>query len=454
MILPFVLENETDMSTTKLIKVIGVGGGGSNAVNYMYQQGIYNVAFAVCNTDGQALRDSPVPYQLRLGPGLGAGGDPHKARQIAEADLEPIRKMLQDGTKMVFITAGMGGGTGTGVAPIIAREAKKLDILTVGIVTIPFRHELSHKINIAIDGVEEMAKHVDALLIINNEELRTLYRDLPFANAEAKADEVLCTAVKSIAEIITKSAKQNADFNDVRTVLKDGGVAIMNMAYAEGEHRLEKALNAVLHSPLLNNKDFFEAQKLLIAIHSPAEEDQSPLITRELEELEAFMQKFTKKHVETKISYGYDSGLGSQIKVILLASGFGNYALPGFEEELLHKEEQRNREAAEKEEELRRRIEAFYPDTGRKSAQTYRTYIFRDHDLDNPDIISAVSESPTYNRTSSTKGRILRRSDEALSQCGQDLPYTRPIPAPTVTPAKEVAANISFTLNHEDLAPE
>lgn len=219
-----------------IIKVIGVGGGGGNAVNHMYREGIHDVSFVVCNTDIQALNDSPVPMKLQLGKeGLGAGNKPEKARQAAEESINDITAMLSDGTKMTFITAGMGGGTGTGAAPVIARVSKELDILTVGIVTIPFRFEGKKKINQALDGVEEMAKHVDALLVINNERLRKIYPDLTVLDAFGKADDTLSVAAKSIAEIITNHGLINLDFNDVKTVLKDGGVAIMSTGYGEGE---------------------------------------------------------------------------------------------------------------------------------------------------------------------------------------------------------------------------
>ena len=219
----------------KIIKVIGVGGGGGNAVNHMYREGIHDVTFVLCNTDNQALAESPVPVKLQLGrsitQGLGAGNRPERARDAAEESIEDIRNQLNDGTKMVFITAGMGGGTGTGAAPVIARIAKEMDILTVGIVTIPFIFEGENKIIQALDGVERIAQHVDALLVINNERLREIYADLTFMNAFGKADDTLSIAAKSIAEIITMRGTVNLDFADVKTILKDGGVAIMSTGF-------------------------------------------------------------------------------------------------------------------------------------------------------------------------------------------------------------------------------
>ena len=231
-IMPFDFQS----GSPSIIKVIGVGGGGGNAVNHMYREGIHDVTFVVCNTDNQALDESPVPIKLQLGrEGLGAGNRPERARDAANESLEDVKNMLNDGCKMAFITAGMGGGTGTGAAPIIAKTAKDMGILTVGIVTIPFLFEGNKKIDQALDGVEEMSKHVDALLVINNERLRDVYSDLSVMNAFGKADDTLSVAAKSIAEIITIRGKINLDFNDVKTVLKDGGVAIMSTGYGYGE---------------------------------------------------------------------------------------------------------------------------------------------------------------------------------------------------------------------------
>ena len=240
------LDFQVKSHTDAIIKVIGVGGGGGNAVNHMYREGIHNVSFALCNTDNQAMMESPVPVKVQLGAnttgGLGAGNKPEIACHAAEESVGLIEDLLNDGTRMAFITAGMGGGTGTGAAPVIARVAKEMGILTVGIVTIPFVFEGSRKIVQALKGVEEISKNVDALLVINNERLRDIYSDLTMLNAFAKADDTLTTAAKSIAEIITVHGHVNLDFADVNTTLKDGGVAIMSCGIGTGGNRINDAI--------------------------------------------------------------------------------------------------------------------------------------------------------------------------------------------------------------------
>ena len=276
-----------------IIKVIGVGGGGGNAVNHMYRTNIDDVSFVLCNTDRQALNASPVPVHIQLGKeGLGAGNIPEVARNAAVESEDDIRRMFNDGTKMSFITAGMGGGTGTGAAPVIARISKEIGILTVGIVTIPFQFEGPHKIDQALDGVEEMAKHVDALLVINNERLRQIYTDVSVLNAFAKADDTLNIAVRSITEIITIHGLINLDFNDVRTVLKDGGVAIMSTGYGEGEGRVKKAIEDALHSPLLNDNDVFNSKKILLNISFAEDKENEGLMMEEMNDVNDFMAKF------------------------------------------------------------------------------------------------------------------------------------------------------------------
>lgn len=330
-----------------IIKVIGVGGGGGNAVNHMYREGIHDVTFVLCNTDAQALNDSPVPVHLQLGKeGLGAGNMPQKAREAAEESIEDIRKMLNDGTKMAFITAGMGGGTGTGAAPVIARVSKELGILTVGIVTIPFRFEGERKIDQALDGVEEMSKHVDALLVINNERLREIYPEMPILDAFGKADDTLSVAAKSIAEIITVHGIINLDFNDVKTVLKDGGVAIMSTGYGEGEGRVKNAIEDALNSPLLNDNDVFNSKKILLSISFSGEKgNKSGLMMDEMSDVNDFMSKFGQKFV-LKWGLATDPELGEKIKVTILATGFGIEDVDGMNKHISKKHTQEENERA------------------------------------------------------------------------------------------------------------
>ncbi len=349
-----------------IIKVIGVGGGGGNAVNHMYKEGIHDVSFALCNTDAQSLNASPVPVHIMLrNEELCAMSRPKQAREIAEDTIDDIKHMLDDGTKMTFITAGMGGCTGTGAAPVIARVSKEMGILTVGIVTIPFLWEGEKKINKALDGVEELAKNVDALLVINNERLREVYADLSVLNAFGKADDTLSVAAKSIAEIITSRGIVNLDFNDVRTVLEDGGVAIMSTGYGEGEGRLRKAIESALHSPLLNNNDIYNSKKILLSITLAADKSNNEgLRMEELNEVNEFMSHFNCDY-QFKWGIFLDPNLGEKVKVTILATGFGIKNIDGMQEHQTKKYIQEEKAAAEEakrkkeeEEELKRQREA------------------------------------------------------------------------------------------------
>ena len=389
----------------KIIKVIGVGGGGGNAVNHMYREGIHDVTFVLCNTDNQALAESPGPVKLQLGrsitQGLGAGNRPERARDAAEESIDDIKEQLNDGTKMVFITAGMGGGTGTGAAPVIARIAKEMDILTVGIVTIPFIFEGEKKIIQALDGVERIAQHVDALLVINNERLREIYADLTFMNAFGKADDTLSIAAKSIAEIITMRGTVNLDFADVKTILKDGGVAIMSTGFGEGENRVTKAIDDALHSPLLNNNDIFNAKKVMLNVSfCPTSE----LMMEEMNEIHEFMSKF-REGVEVIWGVAVDNSLDTKVKITVLATGFGVEDVPGMDtlhEARSQEEEERQLQLEEEKEKNKERIRKAYGESagiGKKSLRSRRhIYIFNTEDLDNDDIIAMIEESPTYTR--------------------------------------------------------
>lgn len=404
-----IVQFDYPQDSPKIIKVIGVGGGGGNAVNHMYKEGIHDVTFVLCNTDHQALADSPVPVKLQLGKeGLGAGNRPARAREAAEESLESIKSMLNDGTKMVFITAGMGGGTGTGAAPIIAKTAKEMDILTIGIVTIPFRWEGDKKIDQALDGVEEISKHVDALLVINNEKLSEIYNDLSVDDAFDRADDTLSIAAKSISEIITLHGKVNLDFNDVKTVLKDGGVAIMSTGYGEGEGRVSAAIQNAQHSPLLNNNNIFDSKKVLLNVSYSS---QHKLMMNEMDEVKEFMNRFSRDF-ETKFGIAIDDSLGDQVKITLLATGFGiqDIHMKEMDNRISQRsveEQQRLAELEEKEEERRNRRERFYDDKGgSKQRKRRHIYIFSAEDLDNEDIIAMVENTPTYLRNKTTIDKI------------------------------------------------
>lgn len=405
---------------TSIIKVIGVGGGGSNAVNHMYNEGIHDVTFVVCNTDNKALMDSPVPEKIQLGAeGLGAGNRPEKARKATEESLDDIRRVLSDGTRMVFITAGMGGGTGTGAAPLIAKTAKDMGILTVGIVTIPFLWEGKMKIDQALDGVEEISKNVDALLVINNERLREIYQSLSIVDAFAKADDTLCNAARSIAEIITMHGIINLDFNDVNTVLKDGGVAIMSTGYGAGEGRVTKAIQDALNSPLLNNNDIYHSKKILLRIAGPVGEGGEVLMMEEMNEVNDFMDKVQTEDVETKWGLSVDPSLEEKVKVTILATGFGmrNLGSAEMNERLVARDrEQQEREAeiAETNAKKQERREGFYGESKGRSVikRPVYSYIFRDDELDNDDVISSVETSPTYKRSKDTLRHIGAKAEE------------------------------------------
>lgn len=440
----FTLENDDAINfigfqktQPSIIKVIGVGGGGGNAVNHMFNEGIHDVTYVVCNTDNKALTDSPVPNKLQLGKeGLGAGNRPERAREAAQESIEEIKNMLKDGTKMVFITAGMGGGTGTGAAPIIAQCAKEAGILTVGIVTIPFLFEGNKKIDQALDGVEEIQKHVDALLVINNERLREIYPELTVINAFARADDTLSIAARSIAEIITMRGVINLDFQDVKTVLKDGGVALMSTGFAEGEKRVSKAIDEAIKSPLLNNNDIFNSKKVLLNINFSDVDESHQFTMEEMNEVHEFMRKFSKD-VEVKWGMATDPTLGPRIKITLLATGFGLQSVPGMQNLLDQNSAQQREEDREKQDHDERRREDFYPTSG-KAATRRRPYIFifQPEDLDDEDVISRVESTPTFRRTKEELNQIRSTAEDIINAIAEETEKPKTTPE-TPSPAGE-----------------
>lgn len=305
-----------------IIKVIGVGGGGSNAVNHMYNQGIKGVNFVICNTDSQALEMSPIPNKVQLGPSLtegrGAGSNPEIGREACIESMEEIKQYLQANTKMVFITAGMGGGTGTGAAPIIAEMAKEMGILTVAIITTPFQFEGGRRKKYAIEGLEELRQHVDTILVVSNDKLREIYGNLSLSAAFSQADNILATAAKGIAEIITMPGYVNVDFEDVKTVMKESGVAIMGSALSEGENRADSVVQAALASPLLNDNDITGANYILLNISSGTNE----VTMDEISEITEYIQAAAGNNVDIIWGNCYDESLGDKLSLTIIATGF------------------------------------------------------------------------------------------------------------------------------------
>jgi cell division protein FtsZ len=319
---------ELPVNKSREIKVIGIGGGGSNAVNHMCKQGIKDVDFIICNTDAQALVSSPVPIRIQLGESLtegrGAGNKPEIGRQAAIENLQDVIEALEGNTKMVFLTAGMGGGTGTGAAPVIAKATKELGILTVAIVTIPFRFEGQQRINQAIEGINRLEEHVDSLLVINNEKLREIYGDLKLSEAFAKADDILSMAARGIAEIITVPGYINVDFADVETVMKDSGVAILGSGTATGEGRSVTAIETALNSPLLNNNEITGANNILLNITS----GENEISMDEVGEITDYINHSASKNATIIWGTGVDKSLGDQISVTIIATGFKTNSIP------------------------------------------------------------------------------------------------------------------------------
>lgn len=374
------------------IMVIGVGGGGGNAVNHMYRQGVEKVTFVAINTDRIAIEKLDFPNRLIIGSGRGAGAKPEVAREAAEKDIERIKALFGEKTKMVFITAGMGGGTGTGAAPVVARVAKELGLLTIGIVTIPFVFEGRKKILKALDGADELAKHVDALLIINNERLAEIYGDFTFFNAFGKADDTLSTAARSISDIINVPGYINLDFNDVDTTLRNGGTAIISSGYGEGPNRVTKAIQVALNSPLLKNRDILGSKRLLINLYVSASDDDKTIAMGEMSELNSFVENIDP---EVDVIWGVtiDDSLEDRVKVIVLAAGF-DVTIRDEEEEVIGQSSSAPRPTVRDPKESKQKvIETEY---GQSFSAKY--VIVSPENMDDDRFISEFESTPTYQR--------------------------------------------------------
>ena len=409
----------------RIIKVIGVGGGGGNAVAQMYEEGSLGVRFEVCNTDKQALDVNPVSVHRLLGDGLGAGSNPQRGLEKAESGIDEIRKMFADGTKMVFITAGMGGGTGTGASPVIAREAKKAGVLTVGLVTIPFAFELEKRIDQALDGVYELSKYVDSLLVINNERLREVCAYDTVPEAFAFSDNTLLGAVKGIADIIKTKMKINLDFEDVKTVLENGGISLISTGEAEGENRVNNAIRNAVESPLLNDNDIYNARWVMVFVRAP-ENPEETLKISELNDLTEFMNKFKRADIGTKYGLVYIPDMGKRVKITVLASGYGldskDYIADNTPQEDSGEKPVVSDRLNEDERERRRR--RFYPqiDTPKRPL----VYKFKDEDLDNDDLIDKVSDTDTRNRSREVLKIIAGMSAYTAASAGREQKTIEP----------------------------
>ncbi len=421
-----------------IIKVIGVGGGGCNAVNYMYKQNIPGVTFVVTNTDYQALKQSPVPTHVQLGKeGLGAGNIPDVARQAAEETADKLGDLFDDDTEMVFITAGMGGGTGTGASPVVARIAREHGMLTVGIVTVPFIFEGMKKIEKALAGAEEMRKYVDALLLINNQRLNDIYSDLDFDNAFDKADETLTDAARSISEMINTKGKINLDFKDVKTTLENGGTAIISTGYGEGENRVTKAIEDALNSPLLKNRDVQSSKRILFNLYySPNAEHK--LKMGETQEIEEFMINFSHD-VDVIWGTSLDDTLGDKVKITILASGFD----VSLNDEVKVKGQSRTifgrpkpqPEKPEPKPDTQQEIKDIYGtdkiDAQKRKKASANYIILTPNQMDNDVLINFFEKNPTYRRGNDNSLR------EEWRQISETKPAAQPAAKPAATPGTE-----------------
>lgn len=413
------------------IKVIGVGGGGNNAINHMYNLGVRNVSFIVANTDRQALLNSPVPTKQLLGPnvlrGRGAGNDPERARLAAEESAAEINELFDDDTDMVFITAGMGGGTGTGASPVIARIARQREILTIGIVTIPFLFEGPKKILKALNGAKELAKNVDALLVINNERLSEIYRDYDFLNAFGKADDILSMAAMSISEIVTTDGYINLDFNDVDNTLRGGGTAIISTGYGEGENRVTKAIEDALHSPLLRNTDIFGSKKLLFNLYF-SREAQDKFKIDETDQITQFVSNIDPE-VDVIWGVSFDETLGDKVKFTILASGFDITIGEGQEIKAKDTAKPNPDPVPVPDDRARQELEQNYGaekiDNMTRAKTEQRYIILQPDQLDDDGVLNALEHNPAFNRDRSIVSSIKNAGSTQAKQ--KDTPSA---PAP------------------------
>lgn len=421
----FIVNDGINTNTTPIIKVVGVGGGGGNAVGYMYKLGVENVKFVVANTDRQALENSPVPDRVLLGhTGLGAGNKPEVAYEAAQESIDAISHIFDDTTKMTFITAGLGGGTGTGAAPVVAKVAKERGVLTIGIVTIPFFFEGMKKIDKAIKGANELSKYVDALLLINNEQLIKIYPELDLDSCFDKADDVLATAARSISELITtRNGKINLDFNDVDTTLRNGGTAIISCGYGEGDDRVADAIKDALESPLLSNRDILGSKKLLFNLYYSRTAERR-FQGKEMNAFTAFVNNLPG--VDVIYGVAYDDTLGDRVKVTILASGFDISTATGVPSATAAAAADVAPELPRTDEVDEESIKREYGEdnvAASKAAAARNTYaVLSSAQLDDDRIIEGLEKYPAYNRTKEIRSRIFDR------------------PAPDARPAEPAAA--------------
>lgn len=439
------------------IKVIGVGGGGNNAINHMYRQGIKGVSFVVCNTDRQALLNSPVPTKVLLGKtGLGAGNKPEVAREAAESTMDAINQLFEDDTKMVFVTAGMGGGTGTGAGPIVARAAKERGLLTIGIVTIPFLFEGEKKILKALNGADEMSKNVDALLVINNERLTEIYPDLDFLNGFAKADDTLTTAARSISELITCDGYMNVDFNDVDTTLRGGGTAIISSGYGEGEHRVTKAIDDALNSPLLKYRNILGSKKLLFNLYFSRDAEKR-FAMDEVSELTKFVSNIDSE-VDVIWGVAFDENLGDKVKITILAAGFDDLDTTNTDtrdhvfENILTRAK-RKPEATE-ESKLDRMAEEYGSDKIEKMRQekeAIRYIILTPDQFDDDEVVETLESVPAFNRDRKIVDQLKAKAEAStINEVADNPPANNQTAAPTIEPTKPASPSretIDFSMD-------